>query len=43
VPTGGVVLEEVIAFLIDELSVRPRRADWRTILTETQATGPATG
>jgi hypothetical protein len=31
-PTGRVSLEAVVRFLIDDLDVVPRRADWRAIL-----------
>lgn len=46
VPTGGVQLEDVLTFLIDELGVQPRRADWRIVLAETHPTltdGQASG
>ncbi|MEX0782662.1 MAG: hypothetical protein WD557_08430 [Dehalococcoidia bacterium] len=35
IPTGEVGLPDVVRLLIEELSVRPRRADWRAVLGET--------
>jgi hypothetical protein len=35
IPTGEVSLGDVVRLFIEELGVRPRRADWRTVLDET--------
>jgi hypothetical protein len=36
-PTGFVALQDVLRLAVDDLGVRPLRADWRTVLDETQA------
>jgi hypothetical protein len=35
-PSGRVALEDVIRFLVAELGVQPRRADWQQVLDETE-------
>ena len=35
IPTGELSLADVVRLLIEELGVRPRRADWRAVLAET--------
>jgi len=38
IPTGRVAIEDVFRFLVREYHAQPARADWATILDETQAT-----
>jgi len=36
IPSGWITVEEVIRFLIQELKVRPKRADWDRLLCESE-------
>jgi hypothetical protein len=35
-PTGRVSVEAIIRLLVEELGARPRRADWRAVLDDTE-------